>query len=730
MKNYLKSFAILLLLVFSIQFVYAATGKISGYVFDKTTNQPIPDANVIIENTNLGAASRDGGFYFIENIPQGKYDIVVKVIGYEMETKKDVMIAENTVVNFSLTPTAIEFDPIIVTATLSDHRLSQVSVASEVLTQPRLRERVGSSVGEAMVSVGGICFNSYDGIAGTHVPSIRGSNTDQVVVLLDGLRLNTAQGGGVDLNLIPVSVIEKIEVVRGGHSTLMGSDAIGGTIQLFSRESIGLKGFSYGINTTIGSFGTKTLNLSGSHKIGVLSYFINYNQTQTDGDFTYKTPDKTEKQTRENNDYKGNNLFVKTNLDLSPNNKINILFHNLTAKKGIAGSVNISPWTGQPLLTPNARAEMTRRLFSVKSENQLSNRFRLEGQSYYQTYDYHYTDRDAWVATDDKHENSAIGLNLQAQVYVSSHLNLIGGGEFRQDRLKSTRFKVDDRHSQSLYVQSEINFPFQLFGIKTKWTSVPAIRWDNFSDVAAQTSPKFGLLVTTGDEISLGFRGNIGKSFRVPTFDDLYWPDEGWAKGNPNLKSETSTNFDFGLFLNKKSLLFLQGEINCFHNNVEDLIQWGADNAGIWMPMNIGKVKIMGIETGFNFRLPGNVAFLEVFQTWMKATDETPNSQSKGKSLIYRPDSKLDVLLGSNWGQFAVNLNYRVVSKRYTSADNLTSLSDYNLLNGNIGYSISIAGFVVDAKLQILNILNKSIYIYDGYPFPSRELRFSLGINY
>ncbi|MCU0645136.1 MAG: TonB-dependent receptor [bacterium] len=730
MKNVQKSLIVLVLVLFSIQIAHAVTGKISGYVFDKTTNKPIPDANVIISNTTLGAASRDGGFYFIEGIPQGEYDIVVKVIGYETEIAESMRITENTVVNFSLTPAAIEFDPIIVTATLSDHRLSQVSIASEVLTQPRLNQKTGTTVGEAMVSVGGIYFNSYDGIAGTHIASIRGSNADQVVVLLDGLRLNTAQGGGVDLNLIPVSAIEKIEVVRGGHSAMMGSDAIGGAIQLLSKETIGLKGFSYGVNSSIGSFGTRTLNLNGSHKIGLLSYFISFNRTESDGDFIYKTPETGDEQTRENNDYKSNNLFGKAHLDLSPNNKINILFHNLTAKKGNAGSVNINAWTGMPMLTPNARSESTRRLFSVKSENQITGRFRLEGQSYYQTYDYHYTDPDGWAPVDDTHENAALGLNLQGNFNVNSLIDLIGGAELLQDRLKSSKFKVDDRNIQGLYLQTEARFPVSFWGLKSSWAAIPALRWDNYSDVESQLSPKLGLLVTTGDERSVSVRGNIGSSYRVPTFDDLYWPEDAYTRGNPDLKPETSTNFDVGLVFSQKSSSFSQVEVNYFNNSIEDMISWGPDNTGIWMPLNIGRAHISGIETGAKFRWPNDIAYLEVFHTWLKATDETPNSATEGKRLIYRPTSKLDLQIGSTIRRFSINLNYRLVSKRYILADNSSSLSDYNLLNGNVSYSIPMAGFLLDAKLQVLNMLDKSIYIYDGYPLPGREMRFSVGINY
>jgi len=382
------------------------------------------------------------------------------------------------------------------------------------------------------------------------------------------------------------------------------------------------------------------------------------------------------------------------------------------------------------MLTPNARAESTRRLFSIKSENQISGRFRLEGQSFYQNYDYHYTDPDGWAPVDDKHENSAMGLNLQGNYNVNSHIDFIGGAELRQDRLKSTKFEVDDRNIQSLYLQTEMHTPISVFGLKTRWTAIPAVRWDSYSDVESQVSPKLGWLVTGGDAMSVSLRGNIGKSYRVPTFDDLYWPDEGWGRGNTDLKPETSTNFDVGLVLGQNSSYFSQVEVNYFNNAIEDLISWGADNLGIWMPLNIGKANISGIETGVKFRLPNEIAYLEVFHTWMKATDETPNSPTKGKRLIYRPNSKLDVQIGSTVKQFSINLNYRLVSKRYILSDNSNSLSDYNLLNGNVSYSLPIAGFVFDAKLQVLNMLDKSIYVYDGYPLPGREIRLNLGVNY
>jgi vitamin B12 transporter len=725
----MKKIPLIILIVLSLlrfNILLAENGKLSGFIFDKSTNQPIPNANIILSNSSKGAASQSGGYFFITNISPGNYDVTVKVLGYENQTKTGIAVETNTKHNFYLTPQPIQFDPIIVSASLSEHRQSQISVSSEILTSAKLQKQTGSTAGEALESVGGLYIKNYDGFAGVLSPSIRGSHTNQVVILLDDIRLNTAQGGGVDLNSFPTAVLEKIEVVRGGHSAIVGSDALGGAIQLISKESITARGFSYGLNSTVGSFGSRMFNIYGSHKIGLFSYFVNYNMTQSDGNFTYKTPVTGQAATRKNNDYRGNNLFLKTRFDLNANNIIQLIFHDFHAKKGAAGSVNNNSWSGEPMLTPNARSSYDRRLLSFHSKNQIFDRLRVEELFYFHTYDFNYQDPNGWSPTNDEHENKVLGFSLKGFYHFNPFLSLVTGAELRQDKLNSTKFIVNDRNIKSLFAQTEIKYGFS----RTHWTWIPAIRWDDYSDVNSFTSPKLGLLIATGETIEFSLRGNVGKSFRAPAFDDLYWPDEGWGKGNPNLDPEISTNMDVGFVLGKKSTHLIQGEMSYFNNEVENLIAWGPEESGIWTPLNIGNARIRGIETGVKFIQAQDLFSLSVFHTWMKATDETANSLSKGKRLIYRPDSKLDLFGGIKIGHINLNLNYRIVSKRYTATDNEQSLPNYQLLRGNIAYKLKIAGFSVDSKLDVLNILDKSIYLNDGFPLPGREVRFTLGLNY
>jgi outer membrane cobalamin receptor len=329
-----------------------------------------------------------------------------------------------------------------------------------------------------------------------------------------------------------------------------------------------------------------------------------------------------------------------------------------------------------------------------------------------------------------------MGLSIQGQYYINTHFHLFSGAEIRKDGLNSTKFNADDRNLQSLFAQAEIRHSFIVFGILTNWTVIPALRWDHYSDVDAQVSPKLGAMLSIGTIRKISFRSNIGQSFRVPTFDDLYWPEESWgegfggATGNPNLRPETAYNFDVGVTFSQASDIIIKFGMTYFQNDVENLIDWQMDENSWYKPVNIGKAKVMGAESLFEIRLPNDRVHFNVSHTWMKATDESPYSPNKGSRLVYRPEYKFDITAGINIWDVQMNLNYRIVDKRFTQPDNIQSLPQYRLLNGNIGKTLSIGGLKFEAKIQALNLLDKSIYLLDGYPLPGREFRLTLGFHY
>jgi outer membrane cobalamin receptor len=364
----------------------------------------------------------------------------------------------------------------------------------------------------------------------------------------------------------------------------------------------------------------------------------------------------------------------------------------------------------------------------------ISDQFGIDIHTYLQTFDNRYNDPNPWFPEKDFHKNKSFGFDGQVRWTVNSHWIMDMGTEMRQDRLNSTKFAMQKRVTQSLFLQSEIVHRLSICGKNTHWTWNPAIRLDRIEGIGFHACPKIGILVSTGEDENLSVRGNIGNSFRSPTFNDLYWPEVkgfGWAtRGNPNLSPETGTCADLGFVFRKNNPILLNLELTCFINKIDNLIIWESDQNNTYSPRNIGRSQVIGIENEWSFRLPENRFYFLFVYTAMKAIDQTPGSMFSGYHLIYRPDIKVDLRSGLNLHRISMNFNYQFVGSRYSLPDNSKTLPDYQLFNSNIGYSFPFFGASIEIKLQLQNILNKTIFILDGYPLPRREFRLSFGIRY
>ncbi len=705
-------------LIFGITLpLLSQTGSISGRILDKKTMQPIPDANIVIESSGQGVTSGDGSFYVLKNVPTGKQILNVSVIGYH-KAKIEITVSGSIHQDILLEPAEVWIDPVTVTATRTDHRQSQITVSTEILTPARLVEQTGATAGELVASVSGLIPNSADHLAGVSTPSLRGAGTEHVLVLLDDVPLNPAQGGGVDLNTIPADILDKIEIVRGGHSALYGASAVGGVIHLISKE-VAQPGIFFGAQSTAGSFGLRSGTMHTGQLIGPFSWFMQYGQTQDDGNFKFKPPNSDETATRKNNDFISKNFFLKSNYQIGDRHRLQATYQRFYTRRGIAGQI--------PYLSPAARRRETRNLIALHSENQWTDRLRLTQKLFRETYDNHYLNPESWIPEDDLHQNTALGADLQAQYKVTQSLEMIAGAELHNDKLKSTRFSKQDRTTASSFGQIEMTRSI-LSGILLKL--VPAVRYDHFSDVGDHTSPRLGLLLSAGQQEEITFRTNVGHAFRAPSFNDLYWPEDAYTKGNPNLKAETAVTMDAGFTVRKSGIIGWQLESTLFRNRFENLIQWSSNDGMIWSPENVGDAQILGWENALQCRLPGDQAYFKIAYTAMKSTDKTAGSATLEKDLIYHPHAKWDFSTGAKWFGFYVNLNYRIIGDRYADAANNRKLEAYSLMNANFGRNFKLRWIILKLRIEGINLTDQSIFMTEGYPSPGREVRFSVGVKH
>ena len=267
------------------------SGQICGTVFCTESRLPLIAVNVFLKNTFIGTSTDENGYYVIENVPPGRYEIVVDIIGYQKLHKKIIEIEQSEIVNldFNLNPEVIKYNSdVTVTATRGHSLITEVPSSVNIVSQEEIELKNPQNLAEALQNVPGVTIKDYGGLGNSKSISLRGSSDSQVLVLLDGQRLNNPQSGSVDLNQISLEGIEKIEVVRGGNSALYGSDAIGGVINLISKKHKMDKNPTQGeLKIGTGSFDLYTFEPSLNFKIRNSRISTSYKYLSSKGDFPY-----------------------------------------------------------------------------------------------------------------------------------------------------------------------------------------------------------------------------------------------------------------------------------------------------------------------------------------------------------------------------------------------------------------------------------------------------------
>lgn len=693
------------------------TGNLSGYVLDYYSRKPLPGTNVVVKGHQIGVAADNNGFFVLNHVPVGSKVVEVSRIGYGSLTQEiEIENGETATVNFSLKAEAVKFSEVLVTATRENALQNEVAVAAEIITHSEIGESTSQNIGEILEFASGVFIKNYGHVGALKSASIRGASENQVLILLDGQRLNLAQGTAPDLSDIPVQTIERIEIIRGGNSALYGTAAVGGVVNLITRSHTGNKPVSGQAGSTVGSFGTRIFEANLGQKIDKFDYLLAHNYTTSDGDFKYKNSEGRSVE-RTNNRLTWNDTFLKLRYTPTSTCRISgfVQLHN--ADRGAPGPLSFS--------SESATQSDESWKYNLQYQQQLSTDVSLRAQTHYFKFKQNFDDPDAFFPIRSEHKNDVFGFDFQSNWRVSNSNKITGGYEFRLDKINSTDVASQKRTNHSVFVQDQFRLPFKQDQTNLDLTLVPALRWDKFSDVDAQVSPKFGFLFRYFAGFQMNLRGNWGKSFRAPSFNDLYWPSGSFTAGNPDLKPEKGSGYDLGLSFNIKKAGYWGVEVNYFNSDLDNLIIWGPDQDGVWRPENVQKAKIKGAEARFSYSDAKDIIYLNFDYTYLDAVDAAIDNQ-----LIYRPKHKLDTEVVIRLMQFRVNGGFRFLGRRFSVADNSSSLDSHSLVD--IGASWNQHLIVGNLKIQIemRNLFDKQIQIIDGFPAPGRELRSSVAFTF
>ncbi|MDC7235426.1 MAG: TonB-dependent receptor [Spirochaetales bacterium] len=566
--------------------------------------------------------------------------------------------------------------------------------------------------------------------------SIRGSNSKQVLILVDGVPQNNGKGDPVNLNSYSLTNIERIEVIRGGNSAVYGEGAMGGVINIITKSEPAYvpegEVFLYaGAFQTWRGGGRLFGPLSSS---GSLRGSIAGEGRYTGGEFDYAGSDG--QTTRTNS--KGWAANGRGGLEWNPGNSDD---HLLTLDGSLYYSDRGVPGIME-FLTPEAELQESRQdgtlayaltaypLFLTHMKLNTSVSVLMQGSRY--------ENPDASV--EEEHKNTGLSGRgeLSALIETGSwKFTPVTGISLGRDSLDSTGLRSSDgtslpgtAYQNSLSLYSRLESSYKIFSL------TPAMRWDfhrtEYTGWEEQSDNKGTWSLTAGVSPleNLNIKGNVGTAYHNPGFDDLFWSSGSFATGNPDLLPEESSNWDVGIYFGPAAGFTLSSVF--YQNYTRNLIQWLPSPGGTWRPINIGRARIQGLENSLTWLIPvqeGSGGFVELAgtYTWLQALEDVEDSVFQGNQLPYRPAHTADLSLTYSIKLTSLTVSSSYMGYRFTNRANTKYLDD--VLTFDAVFKTGLKnGLYFSASL--LNIANAQYIDKLGYPVPGREWTIGGGYRY
>ena len=602
-------------------------------------------------------------------------------------------------------------DPIVVTATRSEKKLTDSPIRTEVVSENELKRTNASTLKDALENIPGILLREIHGKSGYEI-SLQGLSSDQVLVLIDGLPLAASTGSTVDLDQYLIASVDHIEVIKGAASAQYGSAAMGGVINIITKKVA--DGVSVSGQVDIGSYGKQNANgkaasINNHHekiKIeasnGDFKGRFSADQLKSDGFAVDPAlyPLQGDEQNRQQYSIYG---------AWQPFDQFSIWADfNDYQETDHQRSLNFVP----PFYLKQYKVEdIQRQRLSAGSKFTLLNNIQVDIKGVHETYDTTSTQTlDGYLSAlrNSDQENNHFSSQVSLPTWYRQNWQL--GYDWHEEKLDQSnngKFELQggavSRDRNEFYLQNDAQLTDQL-------DMVVGWRFQNDDDFgdhnAFKLSSKYRFYEQ--NELFADLRLSYGQGYRVPNLKERFYSFDhshlGYIViGNPNLKPESSNSYQLGLSLVKNE--FWNANINLFWNDVKDLIQTDYDNAQVvngitqYSYSNVAQAETKGIETTAQWHISTYLAVSGAY-TYTEAKDKTTN-----KWLTRRP--KHIARIGADYSfndQLDLTLRARYQSEEFGDSANLQKSPDWFSIDTQIDYQISP---YISAFIGIDNILNQ-----------------------
>ncbi|MBM3314369.1 TonB-dependent receptor [candidate division WOR-3 bacterium] len=703
----------------------ALAATFAGRVIDAESGEPVPLALLQVQPAGLTVnADSLGSFLFDvpDNVPA--VTVAASRVGYEQGTWTDVVPSDSLELPLARVVFALSSGLYVRGARLANvpGRSRPVTVVTGSDLAPRGRTDIAGALGNAPAAT----LQDYGNLA---TVSLRGASAEQTLVMLDGVRLNSAMNNLTDLSLLSFSDAGRIAVIAGGSSALHGANALGGVVNLSTPEP---DRASVSAGAGLGSYGQKSAGLSYADGIRPFRWIVGGNFVQADNRFPYRDALDSAR-TRLNSDLLKAGLLLKGTAELGEAHRLSLVANGTLSRRGAPGPLSMP--------TDSARQNDLRGIAIAAWEYTPNEDGLVNLKLYHNRLWQSFSNPAAYFAADDTHEVATTGVDLRHTRRITNSLLAFAGLESYREVAASTQVGSPARWTYAGWA----DFRYDV----GKLSISPAVRADFINSAArtisslAATSPRLALSCRLPGDMDVS--AGLSRSFRAPTFNELHWPVSQFIAGNPGLRPERSLGFDAGIggsrTLQSRGFFRLVPthrygwRVGGFYTYLTDLIQWQPGAGDTWRPVNVDTATTAGAEAALDvnwthFGLNGNGQYLL--------------ARARGRDLPYRP--RLSgrasvwvalVRVGRGFmGMPILNelarlaLTARGSSARFADPANADTLPGYLLFDAEASASPRVRNVNVTVRAGCRNVLDRRYQSIKDYPVPGRTLYAEVEVGY
>ncbi|MGB5281131.1 MAG: TonB-dependent receptor [Arenicellales bacterium] len=570
----------------------------------------------------------------------------------------------------------LESSPLIVTATRTASNVDQVLATSIVIDRKEILESQALTIADVLRNQTSINVASNGGPGQTSSIFIRGAESDHTLIMIDGVKMNPGTIGVAAIQNIPLNMVDRIEVIMGPRSTLYGSDALGGVIQIFTR-----KGETTEAGWRFGSYNTQELSASYHLKKGGVRMGIDLSGARTDGIPARSDTTEDSPYTNDSINLKLGNTFGNTELDfqfLGSNGRTDYYDFVLTPV-----AQDYTNTTSSLNARINATDNWVSKLLLSYFEDDIQQR---------QSADYLKTTRYELDWQNDIVIGSANLVTAGIQTYRENAQSLSFGSGFDEDT-----------DTVGLYVQDQFESGANQL--------TAGLRYTDLSSFDGKTTGELSYGYQASKQAKL--IASYATGFRAPGSTDRF----GFG-GNPYLVPETSQSIELSARFNPSSVH--RTRISVFHNDIDNLINYvdpdGFNGALPGRNENIDKTRTRGVELAYSFRKGAYVVDAG-------ATLQNPEDLTTNKQLARRAKEKYNLTGRYIGSDYSVSAELTYTGERPDSAYSDIILDAFTLLNLSATKSFNDR---INLGLRLENITDEDYQLADGFNTPGRSAFFDI----